>query len=744
MTDAFDLEALDEPAPPPAAASEPAYLEGLNPEQRSAVEALDGPVLVLAGAGTGKTRVLTTRLAHLLTTGRAWPGQILCVTFTNKAAREMKERVAGFIGGAVEGMPWLGTFHSVAARMLRRHAEIVGLKSDFAILDVDDQLRLLKQVIAAADVDEKRWPARGLAALIDRWKNQGLGPDSVPRGEAFAYANGKGGELYKTYQERLRALNAADFGDLLLHTIDIFKGQPDLLTQYQERIKYILVDEYQDSNVAQYLWLRLLAAKRKNVCCVGDDDQSIYGWRGAEVGNILRFEDDFPGAQVIRLERNYRSTPHILGAASGLIAGNQGRLGKELWTDVSEGDKIRVQGLWDGEAEARTIAEEIDALRGSEHKLAEVAILVRASHQTREFEERFNLLGIPYRLVGGVRFYARLEIRDAVAYLRVAARADDDLAFERIVNKPKRGLGDTTVKALQHVARSGGMALTRAAAALLETDDIRPQARKALAALLENFRRWRELSQSLPHPELAEVILEESGYTEMWQNDKSADAPGRLENLSELVHAMAEFSTLEEFLDHVSLVMDIDSEPDADKVNLMTLHSAKGLEFRTVYLPGWEEELFPHQRALDEGGNESLEEERRLAYVGLTRAQERARVSFAANRHMFGQWRSTLPSRFIDELPDEHVERISEPGVYEQPRQIKGAGLHEGETFSAGFDAADYDFGEAAEVGYGPGDRVHHKKFGNGKVVEVDGSKLTVDFRETGRKKVIASFVRPA
>ena len=704
-----------------AAAGAP-YLAGLNPEQRLAVETLDGPVLVLAGAGTGKTRVLTVRIAHILATGRARPGEILAVTFTNKAAREMKTRVGDIVGGVVEGMPWLGTFHSIGVKILRRHAEMVGLKSDFTILDVDDQIRLLKQLLEAENIDEKRWPARVLAMLIDGWKNRGLTPEQVPPGEAAVFANGKGLKLYKAFQERLKILNAADFGDLLLECIRLFREQPEVLRQYQGRFKFILVDEYQDTNVAQYLWLRLLAQRTsaatttvmfqkgaqkreakaiipgniylhknplapgvwdsglalltarpgmtrqrvgaKNICCVGDDDQSIYGWRGAEVDNILRFEHDFPGAKVIRLERNYRSTGHILAAASHIIAHNEGRLGKTLRTDDELGEKVTVTGSWDSEEEARTIGEEIEQLQRGGHRLNEIAILVRASFQMREFEDRFVTLGLPYRVIGGPRFYERAEIRDALAYLRVVNSPADDLAFERIVNVPKRGLGDATVQVLHDHARKRRVPLTEAARAIVETDELKPKPRGALRGVLEAFERWRKQRDALPHNELAEIILDESGYTEMWQKDRSADAAGRLENLKELVRSMEEFENLQGFLEHISLVMDKDKSADADAVNIMTLHSAKGLEFNTVFLPGWEEGLFPHQRTLDDQGRAGLEEERRLAHVGLTRARKRAKIYFATNRRMHGLWQTNIPSRFLDELPEAHVEVTESQGGF--------------------------------------------------------------------------------
>jgi DNA helicase-2/ATP-dependent DNA helicase PcrA len=859
----------------------PQYLAGLNAEQREAVEALDGPVLVLAGAGTGKTRVLTSRIAHILSQGRARPGEILSVTFTNKAAREMKLRLGQMLGQAVEGMPWLGTFHSIGGRILRTHAELVQLKSNFTVLDVDDQIRLLKQLLQADNIDDKRWPARMLAGLIDGWKNRGLTPSQVPPGEAAVFGNGKGGKLYAAYQERLKILNAADFGDLLLENIRLFREHPDVLRQYQNRFRFILVDEYQDTNVAQYLWLRLLAqapvaaAKpdssftsprrgehsrpsadvleeerrgdatamarsaagegeansmesespspapslrdvatsplrgevkhphAKNICCVGDDDQSIYGWRGAEVDNILRFDHDFPGAKIIRLERNYRSTGHILAAASHLIAHNEGRLGKTLRTEDVDGEKVTVTGSWDSEEEARAIGEEIEQLQRAGHKLNDVAILVRASFQMREFEDRFVTLGLPYRVIGGPRFYERAEIRDALAYLRVINSPADDLAFERIVNVPKRGLGDATVQMLHDHARKRRIPLSEAARAVVETDELKPKARSSLRALLDSFVRWRAQSEVMLHTELAEIVLDESGYTEMWQKDRSADAAGRLENLKELVRSMEEFENLQGFLEHISLVMDRDTGADADAVSLMTLHSAKGLEFDSVFLPGWEEGLFPHQRALDEQGRAGLEEERRLAHVGLTRARRRAKLYFATNRRIRGTWSTTMPSRFLDELPAPNVEiteskggsgwggasgygpsrfdnvesfgsSYSTPGWQRaQANRARGqSGRNGGGQAGGGFNEDQSPFssprneaggnwsrnkrapmtieGELVAKSTGTvsefslDDRVFHQKFGYGQVVKVDGNKLTIAFEKAGEKKVVDSFVERA
>ncbi|WP_044548007.1 ATP-dependent helicase [Mesorhizobium japonicum] len=649
--------------------SPPDYLKGLNPEQRLAVETTEGPVLVLAGAGTGKTRVLTTRIAHILATGKAFPSQILAVTFTNKAAREMKQRIGILIGeGNVEGMPWLGTFHSIGVKLLRRHAELAGLRSDFTILDTDDVVRLIKQLIQAEGLDDKRWPAKQFAQMIDGWKNKGQGPADIAEGDARSFANGKGRELYKAYQERLQTLNACDFGDLLCHPIRIFRANPDVLKDYHRRFKYILVDEYQDTNTAQYMWLRLLAQRAEgratvNICCVGDDDQSIYGWRGAEVDNILRFDKDFPGATIIRLERNYRSTAHILGAASHLIAHNEGRFGKTLFTDRNdpEDGKVNVHAAWDSEEEARAIGETIEAYQRQKHNLNDMAILVRASFQMRAFEDRFITLGLNYRVIGGPRFYERMEIRDALAFFRVVANSGDDLAFERIVNVPKRGLGEATIRQIHDTARALRIPMLEAAGNLAESDELKPKPRAALREVAANFERWQKALETKPHTELAETILEESGYTDMWKNDRSAEAPGRLENLKELIRSMEEYESLRSFLEHVALVMDAEQNAGQDAVSIMTLHSAKGLEFETVFLPGWEEGLFPHQRALDEGGRSGLEEERRLAYVGLTRAKKNLHIWFVSNRLIHGLWQSTIPSRFLEELPESHVE-IAESG----------------------------------------------------------------------------------
>ncbi len=766
------------------AARSTSYMDELNPAQRAAVEQLDGPVLMLAGAGTGKTKALTTRVAHLLNTGAARPNEILSVTFTNKAAREMKSRVGNLIG-QIEGLPWMGTFHSICVKLLRRHAELVGLKSNFTILDTDDQLRLMKQLISAAQIDDKRWPARQLANIIDNWKNRAWAPNQVPESELVLY-NYVGADLYKQYQQRLRDLNATDFGDLLLHVVTIFQNNPDILSQYNRFFKYILVDEYQDTNVAQYLWLRLLAQGHQNICCVGDDDQSIYGWRGAEVGNILRFEKDFPGAHVVRLEQNYRSTQHILGAASGIIDGNQGRLGKTLWTEKLEGEKVRLIGHWDGEEEARWIGDEIEAsqvgTRGRDpYDLDSVAILVRASHQMRAFEDRFLTIGLPYRVLGGPRFYERMEIRDAMGYFRLALSRDDDLAFERIVNTPKRGLGNKAQQKIQFEARTNGVSLVEGARILLSRRGLGGKGATELGLLIDGIDRWGAQVRiaDANHVELAEIILDESGYTAHWQNDRTPEGPGRLENLKELVKALEGFENLQGFLEHVSLIMDNEQESNGAKVSIMTLHGAKGLEFPMVFLPGWEDGLFPSQRSMDESGLKGLEEERRLAYVGITRAEEVCTISFAANRRVYGQWQSALPSRFVDELPGEHVDVLTPPGLYGGGYGAAGMGASANPVVQEMQGSDIFDRASKADVYNSPGwkrlqersakrglgqpseqrnmtidmnvissfslgDRVFHQKFGYGEVMNIEGEKLDIEFDKAGSKKVVAQYIQSA
>ena len=755
-----------------SAARSQMYLDDLNDEQRQAVETINGPVLMLAGAGTGKTRALTTRIVHILNLRKARPNEILAVTFTNKAAREMKNRIKFNIGDVIEGMTWVGTFHSICVKILRSNAELVGLKSNFTILDTDDQLRLLKQLIQAENIDEKRWPPRLLAHLIDSWKNKALRPDNIPTNEASLF-NGRGVELYSFYQQRLKSLNAADFGDLLLHVVTILQNNTDILARYQRQFRYILVDEYQDTNIAQYLWLRLLASSHQNICCVGDDDQSIYGWRGAEVGNILKFENDFKNSAVIRLEQNYRSTEHILGAASHLIHGNKERLEKTLWTDQSGGNKVKLIGHWDGDEEARWIGDEIEAAElGNSSKdpvsPENIAILVRASHQMRAFEDRFMTIGLPYRVIGGPRFYERAEIRDAMAYFRAAISKEDGLALQRIINKPKRGIGDKARQKINLEARNNNISLLDAAKSLCEKEELSGRAKKELKILLAQLDRWHRISldKTFNHIELAEIILEESGYTDMWGNEKTPDAPGRLENLKELVKALDQFENLQGFLEHVSLIMENETDDNALKVSIMTLHGSKGLEFKHIYLPGWEDGLFPSQRSMDESGKFGLEEERRLAYVGITRAEELCTISFVANRRIFGQWQSALPSRFIDELPEEHIEILTPPGLYggsfgaAAPNVSSFSEINDKENdtynspgwrrmkersrFKETFVDNTKDLGilesEAVNISDLNG-RIFHQKFGYGKITSKDGDKLTILFEKAGEKKVLAKYI---
>ena len=749
------------------------YLDSLNNEQRKAVEEINGPVLMLAGAGTGKTRALITRIIHILNLRKANPNEILAVTFTNKAAREMKNRIQTNVGDLIEGMTWVGTFHSICVKMLRTNAELVGLKSNFTIIDTDDQLRLLKQLIQAENIDEKRWPPRMLAHIIDNWKNRALRPDNIPNIEASLF-NERGEELYGFYQQRLKTLNAVDFGDLLLHMVTILQNNSDILARYQKRFKYILVDEYQDTNVAQYLWLRLLASSHQNICCVGDDDQSIYGLRGAEVGNILKFENDFKNSCVIRLEQNYRSTEHILGAASHLINGNKERLGKTLWTAQEGGNKVKLIGHWDGDEEARWIGDEIESAElGNSSKEPvspeNMAILVRASHQMRAFEDRFMTIGLPYRVIGGPRFYERAEIRDAMAYFRAAVSRDDGLALQRIVNKPKRGIGEKAQQKLNIEARERNISLLDAARSLCEKNSLTGRAQKELKILIGQLDHWHQMSldQTINHIELAEIILEESGYTDMWRNEKTPEAPGRLENLKELVKALEQFENLHGFLEHVSLIMDNETEDGALKVSIMTLHASKGLEFQHIYLPGWEDGLFPSQRSMDEQGRVGLEEERRLAYVGITRAEQLCTISFVANRRIFGQWQSALPSRFIDELPEEHVEILTPPGLYGGSFGAAAPNIssfsekgedNESDTYNSpgwrrmknksrtnetfGNDNKDIITIDTTTVETKDlTKRIFHQKFGYGQVLSTDGDKLTILFEKAGEKKILAKYI---
>ncbi len=713
-----------------------AYLEGLNPEQRLAVETTEGPLLVLSGAGTGKTRVLTTRIAHLIHSKRAFPGQVLAVTFTNKAAAEMRARVAHHLFGATADSKeaaalWLGTFHSIGAKILRRHAELVGLTPQFTILDDDDQQRLIKVLLADNNIDHTKFPTRAVQNVLQGWKDRGLTPDKINEKAGSYTLREVGAKIYPLYQNRLKNLNCCDFGDLLLHVLVIFQAHPDVLRSYAERFKYILVDEYQDTNVAQYLWLRLLAAYHKNLCCVGDDDQSIYGWRGAEVGNILKFEHDYPGAKIIRLERNYRSTSSILKAASGLIANNKTRLGKTLWTEDNNNTPIRIKSIWDDTEEARFVGEEIEAFQRNGIALKEMAVLVRAGYQTRAFEERFLTLAIPYRVIGGLRFYERMEIRDAIAYLRIINQPQDDLALERVINTPKRGIGKATLELLHTTARARNTSLYPAIEHLFATGELKGKTAITLQKLLKQFESWRTKLNDLPLAELTDLVLEESGYRAMWQADTSPEAAGRLDNLRELVRALDDYPNLAEFLEHVGLVTEGTQQNDGDMVNIMSLHAAKGLEFDVVFLAGWEEGLFPSQRTLDEMGTEGLEEERRLAYVGITRARLHLTISHTANRRIYNQYQANTPSRFLGEIPEDTIEhldggphgkRASGPAMFQ--REVEAI-LNERVTVSP----------------FAQGAKVFHQKFGNGVILSSEGDHLEIAFKHAGIKKILAEYV---
>lgn len=727
------------------------YLDQLNDAQRQAVETTEGPLLVLAGAGTGKTRVLTTRFAHILLSGKAYPNQVLAVTFTNKAASEMRERVAQLLQRPVEGL-WLGNFHKICARMLRSHADLVGLNSSFTIIDTDDQLRLLKQVIQPYHFDAKSNPPQLMLGIIQSWKDKGLTPDGLGKSEKTDFAMGKMQTIYAEYQDRLRQLNTCDFGDLMLHMLEIFRKHPNVLQQYQRYFRYIMVDEYQDTNTIQYLWLRILAKKEgqvSNICCVGDDDQSIYSWRGAEIANILRFEKDFPGAQIIRLESNYRSTPIILAAASDLIAMNENRLGKTLHSGKGdiEGEKIQIVSTWDSDEEARFIGEKIESLAKEGKRYGDMAILLRNGAQTRPIEERLITLGLPYKVIGGIRFYERAEIRDAIAYMRIVAQPADNLALERIINTPRRGVGSAALQKMHVAAREMQLPLSAAVIKLLENNAIKGKSAKELNQLMQTIALCKSMIEEQGHVRAVEYLLDASGYTEMWKQSSAPDAPGRLENLKELIHAIAEFQTLGGFLEHVSLIMDNDEISGDDKVNLMTLHGAKGLEFDTVFLPGWEEGLFPSQRTLDERGNAGLEEERRLAYVGLTRAKQRVIISHAANRQIYGSWQSSIPSRFIDEIPENYTDVLGIQGIKKQ-NPLGGRVAFENYTYFQNSmktiegNAISSSKNNASQQSTIPiGSRVFHQKFGYGIVLSSEQNKLEIQFDKAGIKRVIDSYV---
>ena len=730
----------------------------LNDSQKEAVKNLDGPLLVLSGAGTGKTRVLTARLANLLYSNKTKPWNILAVTFTNKAAKEMRTRLESLIGPSANSV-WLGTFHSIAARILRENAEVVGLNSNYTIITPDDQIRLLKQIMIDQDIDIKKFTPKAMSNLISSWKDKGYKPDDINQSDNDFFANGKAINIYKSYQSRLVTLNSADFGDLLLYNLTIFSEHLDILQKYQSKILYFLVDEYQDTNTIQYLWLKLFANKSQNICCVGDDDQSIYGWRGAQVGNILKFEKDYTSAKVIKLEENYRSTGRILEAANSIIANNKERLTKKLKTSSGDGDKIDLISVWDGVEEARITSLEIENLHSLGFRYDQIAVLVRAGHQTRYFEERFVDIGIPYKVIGA-KFYERLEIRDALAYLRVVQQPNDDLALERIINVPKRGLGTSTTSLIHSYAKKNNISFFSASQELLLTDELRPNVKRTLQNLINQFIDWNNHNKEISHTDLALKVLEESGYIGHWQNENSIEGEGRLENLKELINAMSGFDNLSGFLEHISLVMDGDNEAEAGEVSLMTLHAAKGLEFEAVFLPGWEEGMFPSQRSIDELGLSGLEEERRLAYVGITRAKKRLFITFAANRQIHGLWQGSIPSRFISELPKKIINENIEGNLgadVSSYNQIDFDLSSNNSSYGPGFLRAKQNgirnldvyknsqfekSSSSSNLNLSVGQRVFHQKFGMGLIISSDGDKLNINFDKAGEKKVVSSFVK--
>ena len=636
------------------------YLKSLNEPQKEAVLYLDGPLLIVAGAGSGKTKVLTSRIAHIIKEQKAYPNQILAVTFTNKAAKEMHNRVSKILGSSAVGLSWLGTFHSICAKLLRKHASAANLNSNFTIIDTDDQIRLLKNICKAENIDVKQLSPRFILAIIDRWKNKGFYPDNVIINKKDIYEKTIL-PLYKIYQQKLNDLNSCDFGDLILHTVKILELNKDIKEIYSKNFKYILVDEYQDTNFIQSKWLNLLSEKNENICCVGDDDQSIYSWRGAEIKNFLEFDKVYKNTKVIRLEQNYRSSQNILSVASSLISNNQNRVGKTLITTMEEGDLVKLNCFKNGKDEAIGISDEIEKNIKKKFSFNNIAILVRAIFQTREFEERFLKIGIPYRILGGTKFYERAEIKDCVAYLRLINQEKDDLAFERIINNPKRSIGDSTLKTIHEFAKKNNLNLERASIKMLENNLIKPKTKIGLNLFINSLSKWRSdlISKKYNHIKLLQIVLDESGYSAMLKNKKDIDNENRLENIKELLSAMKEFDNLESFLEHVSLATSVDQEWDGEKVNMMTMHAAKGLEFDVVFLPGWEEGLFPHQKSIEEKGQNGLEEERRLAYVGITRAKKKAIISFSMNRFYQGDWIDSMASRFIDELPEKNLEKNS-------------------------------------------------------------------------------------
>ena len=729
------------------------YLNALNIQQKEAILHSEGPLLILAGAGSGKTKVLTTRVAQLIKDKKCFGNQILCVTFTNKAANEMRERVLKLTNNKSNSIPWLGTFHSISNKILRKHAEAVGLKPSFTILDTLDQLKLIKNILAAENIDIKKNPPKLIAYLIDHWKNKALLPANV-KINSSDYSKINALKIYKIYQERLRLMNCVDFGDLILHCVTIFKNFKEIQESFKKNFKYILVDEYQDTNYVQNLWLNLITNESKNICVVGDDDQSIYSWRGAEVKNILEFEKNFTNTKIVKLEQNYRSTKNIINTASSLISNNDDRLGKKIWSDLKDGDKVRVNSFSDGRDEATGISDIIEKELIKYFSLNDIAILVRAAFQTREFEERFIKIGLPYRVIGGMKFYERAEIKDALCYLRLIQQKNDDLAFERIINNPKRSIGDSTLKKLHDLSRTRNKNLFETADEILNEDELKPKTKESLKQFIKLVKTWTKLSEQLDHVQLLERVLDESGYTQMLINEKSPEAEARLENLKELRASMKNYSNLVEFLENISLQTSIDEEWEGEKINLMTIHAAKGLEFNCVFLPGWEEGLFPHQKSIEEKGDQAVQEERRLAYVALTRAKQRLFISFANNRKYYGNnnsndWMPSMPSRFIDELDKQYLEINETAKDNDQDFEFsQDFNFMEGKK-SPGWKRYLQEKEKIKTINYTNnltnfkiGQGVEHETFGKGKVIHIDGNKLLINFKDSGEKKVIDKYLK--
>ena len=736
------------------------YLNSLNNQQKLAVTSTEGPLQVLAGAGSGKTKVLTTRIAHLIKEKKCFGQQILCVTFTNKAANEMRERVLKLVNSKSVAFPWLGTFHSICNKMLRRNAEAVGLKSNFTIIDTLDQIKLIKNILESENIDIKQNPPKQIAYYIDQWKNKSLLPkDIILKNQDFNLNNAL--KIYKVYQKRLQIMNCVDFGDLILHVVTILKNFEDIKKIYQKNFKYILVDEFQDTNFVQNLWLKLLTSDKNNICVVGDDDQSIYSWRGAEVKNILEFKTNFKSIITVRLEQNYRSTKNILSSATSLISNNKDRLTKEIWSDLGDGNKVKIKSYFDGVSEANGISDVIEQYLTSKYKLNSISILVRAAFQTRELEERFIKIGLPYRIIGGLKFYERAEIKDALGYLRLINQSNDDISFERIINTPKRSIGNNSVKKIHQYAKQKGLCLLDASQEILKENILKPKTVKNLKTFITNMISWKKNSKTFDHIALLETVLDESGYTSMLKTEKTPEADAKLENLKELKSSMKSYTSLDDFLENISLQTAIDEKWDGEKINIMTIHSAKGLEFDAVFLPGWEEGLFPHQKSIDEKGAEGIEEERRLAYVAITRAKQELYISFANQRKFYGRqndnydFYSSIQSRFIDEINSEFTEisidesseddfifdqdysaesKKNSPGWNRLKNNIKNSDKNRVKTITLTENLTKYTVGET----------VMHQGFGKGKIIHIDGNKLLVNFYEGGEKKVIDKFVTKA